>query len=267
MSAAAVILLGEVRKHLLIAWKYRANTLLRLFTGSFLLIGLYFLIGEGVISSVKNTAFFVAFLAWMYAVAPMGAMSYSLRSEMTEGTLEQMTMSPLPFSIVMAGRLFGALLVNTLEIIIMGFSTWLILRVNLTLTGETLVILLVIIVGVSGFAYLVAGGVLVFKEFESFINIFVNVLMLLNGTLYPVERMPAWLRTFALTSAQHARHRHPAQNDPGRPLVARRLAGWQPALVGGAFFDLPGGRGSDLSGMRAPRQETGQPGCVLRESQ
>jgi ABC-2 type transport system permease protein len=199
MSTTTVILLGEVRKHLLIAWKYRTNTILRLFTGSFLLISLYFLIGEGVISSVKNNSFFVAFLAWMYAVAPMGAMTYSLRSEMFEGTLEQMTMSPLPLSVLMAGRLFGTLLVNTLEIIIMGLSTWLILRVNLILSVETLVILLVIIVGVSGFAYLVAGGVLVFKEFESFINIFVNVLMLLNGTLYPIERMPAWLRAFALT--------------------------------------------------------------------
>ena len=69
MNALLVMLYGEVRKHLLIAWKYRVNTLLRLFTGTFMLIGLFFLMGEGVINSVQNTSFFVAFLAWLDGVA------------------------------------------------------------------------------------------------------------------------------------------------------------------------------------------------------
>jgi len=199
MNALPVLLYGEVRKHLLIAWKYRANTLLRLFTGAFLLVGLFFLMGEGVINSVQDSSFFVAFLAWFYAVAPMGAMTYNLRSEMVEGTLEQIAMSPWPISVVMAGRLLGALLVNTLEVLIIGISTMLFLHVKLILTGDTLVVVAIILVGVTGFAYLVSGGVLVFKEFESFINLFVNVLMLLNGTLYPIERMPTWLKSIALT--------------------------------------------------------------------
>jgi ABC-2 type transport system permease protein len=53
--------------------------------------------------------------------------------------------------------------------------------------------------GLYGFAFILAGATLIFKQVEALANALQNALLFLNGAFLPVERLPGWLEAFAHT--------------------------------------------------------------------
>ena len=193
MTDALVTLLGEVRKSLLISWTYRTNLFVSMFTIGFVFVGIGFLMGEGELNPDQLASMFLGYLAWFYALAAIGDLSWGLRGEVNAGTLEQMSMSPVPIGLILMGRVFANLILTTAQLLIQGILFYLLLGVRIPMRWEGIPVVALTLAGVFGFGYLIAGATLVFKQVESFANLIQNVLLFLNGTILPVDAMPGWL--------------------------------------------------------------------------
>jgi len=191
--------LGEIRKGLLISWSYRANALVSILTVGFVFIGIGFLMGGGQLESDSMGFMFLGYLNWFFAQGAISDLSYGIRSEMNAGTLEQMSMSPAPIGVILLGRATSSLIWNAMILIVQSVGLFILLKIRLPMRWEGILILLITLIGTYGFSFILAGATLVFKQFESFSNLFQNVLLFLNGTLLPTAVMPAWLAAISLT--------------------------------------------------------------------
>lgn len=199
MKRALIAVLGEVRKGLLITWTYRADTLGGLLTLAFVFLGISFMIGDGQLEAEPMARFLLGYVAWMYAMSAIGDLSYGLRSEMSAGTLEQMAMSPLPLGLMLMGRVLASLLVSTAEVLALSVAARRLFEVRIPMRWEGVPVLVLMLVGVFGFGFVIAGLVLVYKQSGSFANLVQNGLLFLNGSILPVDNMPGWLSGFAKT--------------------------------------------------------------------
>jgi len=199
MRTAFIAVLGEVRKSLLVSWTYRVNTLATLLTLAFIFLFIAFLMGGGKLNPEMVTPALVGYLTWSYAAQTISDVSHGLRGEMQAGTLEQMSMSPVPIGLVLVGRVLANLLIGTVQAFVLGIALVLLTGAGLPLRWAGLPVLVATLVGVLGFGFIIAGAVLVFRHVESMFNLLINVLVFLNGTLLPVEAMPIWLAAIART--------------------------------------------------------------------
>lgn len=198
MMGFLVTFAGEIRKGLLVSWTYRANALASILTIGFVFVSIGFMLGGGQLEPEKMGFMFLGYLNWFYALGAINDLSYGIRSEMNAGTLEQMSMSPAPIGLVIMGRAASSLIWNTIILSIQSVVLFWLLKINLNLRWEALVILLCTLVGTYGFSFILAGATIIFKQFESFSNLFQNVILFLNGTLLPTAVMPGWLAAIAL---------------------------------------------------------------------
>lgn len=199
MRATIITFFGEVRKGLLISWTYRANTLVSLLTVGFVFLAIGFLMGDGRLDPDQLGSMFLGYLAWFYALGAVGDLSWGIRGEITAGTLEQMSMSTSPIGVVLLGRSFANLLVSTAQILIQAVAISWLIGIRLPMTWAGVPVLIVTLIGVYGFGFILAGATLIFKQVESFSNLFQNILLFMNGTLLPVASMPAWLAAISHT--------------------------------------------------------------------
>ena len=125
MKTALVIVLGEIRKGLLISWTYRANMVVSMFTLGFIFVSIGFLMGEGELDPEQLASMFVGYLTWFYTLSAIGDLSWGLRGEMNAGTLEQMSMSPAPIGLVLMGRVLANLILSTVQTLFLpSFCFW-----------------------------------------------------------------------------------------------------------------------------------------------
>jgi len=193
-----VALLGEIRKGLLIGWAYKANQLISFLTLGFIFVVIVFFMTGGTLDPVRIAPAIIGYLTWMYVVAVLGDLAFGLRAEMSAGTLEQLAMSPAPVGLLLTARVIVNIIVTTIEVILMAILVLVIFDIHINWSIDVLPILLLTLVGVLGFGFMIAGVVLIFKQIESFINLFNNLLAFLNGTFLPVSAMPGWLAAIAM---------------------------------------------------------------------
>jgi ABC-2 type transport system permease protein len=194
-----VAVLGEVRKGLLIFWTYKANLLVYVLTLAFGFVGIGFLVGGGKLDPEELAPTFLGYLIWYYAMSVVSDISLGLRTEIDAGTLEQMATSPAPLGVVLVGRVLANLITTTVQVVLIAGLLVLFLGIRIPLRWEGLPVLALTLLGLSGFGFMVAGGMLIFKRFESFANLIQNTLLFLNGSIVPVGVMPSWLAGVART--------------------------------------------------------------------
>jgi len=199
MRTLLIVVSGEMRKALLIAWTYKTNTLIGLFTLGFIFIGIAFFVQGGALDPAVLVTTLLGYLTWMYAALAVGDLSGGLGSEMQAGTLEQMAMSPIPLGIVLLGRALANLIVTTAQVVLMVVAMSLLFGIRLPLRWEMVPVLALTWVGILGFGYVIAGTMLVLKQVGSFAGLLNNALAFLNGSFLPVADMPGWLAAVART--------------------------------------------------------------------
>jgi len=136
---------------------------------------------------------------WFYAQVFISNMSYNLAEEAEAGTLEQMYLSPAPMGLILVGRVFAVLITASLQILLVTGLLMLLLNIRFPLYAAGLPIFLLTLFGLFGFSFFIAGLTLVFKHVSGVANLLINLLVLVNGTLLPVEKFPPWLTAFAKT--------------------------------------------------------------------
>lgn len=199
MTGTLIVVLGEARKGLLIFWTYKVNLLTYVLTLSFGFVGIGFLISGGTLDPEQLAPTLLGYLVWYYAMSLVSDISLGLRAEIDAGTLEQMSMSPVPIGIVLIGRVLANLITTTVQVLLIGGALFLFMGIDIPLRWEGLPVLALTLSGVCGFGFVVAGGMLVFKRFEALANLIQNTLLFLNGSIVPVGAMPGWLAAVART--------------------------------------------------------------------
>ncbi|RME62894.1 MAG: ABC transporter permease [Caldilineae bacterium] len=199
MSLAAVVLFNEIYKRLLHVWAYKFNFFTQMFMIGFIFIGISFFMAGGAPRPEALAPAFLGYLVWFYALAAISDMSWGVREETQTGTMEQMYMSPLPTGFLMIGRSVASLLVSTLLVGVTGVAMILFFKIPLPVRWAGLPVFLLTMAGLYGFAFILAGATLVFKQVEALANLLQNALLFLNGALLPVDRLPGWMETFAKT--------------------------------------------------------------------
>jgi ABC-2 type transport system permease protein len=155
--------------------------------------------GDGELDPETMGFMFLGYINWFFALGAISDLSYGVRAEMTAGTLEQMSMSPAPISLILLGRATASLLWNAIILILQTAALVMLLNIRFPMRWDGILVLLCTLIGTYGFGFVIAGATLIFKQFESFANLLQNVLLFLNGTLLPTASMPVWLAALALT--------------------------------------------------------------------
>lgn len=131
----------------------------------------------------------VGFMVWFLAVFAYSELSWVLMQEAQQGTLEQLSMSPLGLKRVLIGRLSASLVfdfaIMFLFLFLMMFTTGKWLNLNLL---SILPLLLVTIASVLGIGFIMGGLALVFKRIQQSFQILQFIFVALVAA--PIHTFP-----------------------------------------------------------------------------
>lgn len=194
---AAVVLFNETYKRFIVLWSYKFNFLTQTFTFAFLFVGISFFISGGSPRPEQLAPALMGYLIWFFAVAAISDLSWGIREETQTGTLEQMYMSPVPSGLLLAGRSISSLVWSSLIVVVVGGVLMLLLGIRIPVRLAGLPVFALTMAGLYGFAFILGGATILFKQVESLGNLLTNLLLFLNGSFLSVERLPGWMETVA----------------------------------------------------------------------
>ncbi len=184
---------AEIWKGLLILWTFKFNVVAEVLGLFLIFLGISFFMGYGQFDTGTMASSLIGFIFWTYASYAIGNMSFALREEQQQGTIEQMSMGMIPFWILLFGRALASLLWTTLVLLIGGSIITLGFGLKLGLNPNAIPVFLLSILGLYGLGYFIAGATLLFKNILSFTNLIQNILLFLNGAIVPITVYPTWL--------------------------------------------------------------------------
>lgn len=199
MSISLLAMFNESYKRFLIIWDYKFDVLTQLVVIGVIFIGASFFLGNGQFNPHQLTVLFLGYVVWFYARIVIMSTGADLVGEAQAGTLEQMYMTPARTEVLVLGRVLATLLTTTIMVFMTAIALVLILGISIPLRWEGLVILFLTMAGLFGFALLLGGLTLVFKQVESLADLIQNALLFLTGSLLPIDHFPPWLAAFSRT--------------------------------------------------------------------
>ena len=195
--AATRAVLGETQKGLWQLWGHRSLVLLEIISLVALYPFLQFILGNGTINRALVRPTLLAFLTLPLLYIAILKLVGDLLEEVNSGTFEQMHLSPFSPASLLVGRL-GALLLEGLVIaVVIGVvMTWW-LGVSIPLRPAGLLPAALTVIDIAGFALLIGGLALALPQIGAIAHLFSGLILLLNGTLIPLEWYPTWVQTLA----------------------------------------------------------------------
>jgi len=167
---------------------------------NWLLIGLFYVgapISQNLLT-IAGTGDYISYLFLGGVLMSIGrgavdTVGSSLRTEMRTGTLESCWIAPISRFTLLTGRIVLNLIFIMLFNLINGILIHVIFNPTWHLDWAALLLILVLtLVSNYSFGLLMGGIVVVFKEVWSFRQMFMSVLWILAGALFPVEVLPHW---------------------------------------------------------------------------
>jgi len=126
-------------------------------------------------------------------------MGYSLKNDMDAGVLESNWLAPLPRPLLLVGRTYTSLLINTITSLMMLLVAGLIF--GFQISGNVLPAVLTalpMLIGLYGFGFAFAAVVLLMREANTMVDISSYLVQLFSGANFPVNALPRWLLPVAL---------------------------------------------------------------------
>ncbi len=169
------VLLANIRKVGIEMIRYLPNTISSIIT--FYAIFLMFFLGIQVVGNPEtqgsNTQYMIASMVlWFLALMAMQGIGWEITTEATRGTLEQLYMSPVPAWHILLSRMMGTIAVNMLVIVLVLLLAMLTSGQWLRFDLFTLLpMLFLLLVGMVGVGFMVAGLALVYKQIQAFLQI------------------------------------------------------------------------------------------------
>ena len=199
VSISLLAIFNETYKRFLIIWDYKFNVLTQLMLIGIIFIGASFFLGNGHFNPQQLIILFLGYVVWLYARIIIMSTGADLVGEAQAGTLEQMYMTPAPTETLILGRVLATLFTTTIMVLMTAIALVLILGISIPLRWEGLVILGLTLAGLLGFALILGGLTLIFKQTDALADLIQNALLFLTGSLLPIGHFPPWLAFFART--------------------------------------------------------------------
>jgi len=199
MRTALLVMFNESYKRLLIMWDYKFDVIVQLVMIGVIFIGASFFLGGGQFLPQQLATLFLGYAVWFYARIVIMSTSGDLLGEAQAGTLEQMYMTPAPTEMLILGRMLAMLITTTIMVLLTSLGLIVLLHITFPLRWEGLPVLLITLAGLFGFALVLAGAALVFKQTEALADLLQNALLFLSGSLLPINHFPVWLAAIART--------------------------------------------------------------------
>jgi len=161
-----------------------------------LFLGLFYAFqGNGIFVKEANpdstTSRLIGFIVWYLAVGVINESSVALSQEKQEGTLEQLYLTPFNIEFILVVRSLCWLVVSLGQVSILFALLIAVTGVWIPLLSvNVLFVLGVILIGIYGFGYFLAGLTLLYTKTASFSSLIQYVLLFFAGTLVPLQHLP-----------------------------------------------------------------------------
>ena len=132
----------------------------------------------------------LGYVFWSYAILAISQMGNDIRIEANRGTLEQKSLSVVPLSWLFISKAFSGVIVSTVFVsLIIGMST-LFFNVGIKITTGAFCAWAVMLIGMYGFGFIIAGITLVVKKVGQLTFLIQIALLFLTGTFMPLKSFP-----------------------------------------------------------------------------
>lgn len=175
------LLSANFRKEYIELKRYLPNTIALVFTFYIIFLAAFFgimFIGDPASFDANVQYSIVSVVFWSLTMMTMNFIGFSVITEATRGTLEQIYMSPMGVWKIMLTRIIGQFGLQSVIMVILLFAAMLTsgqwLNLNPMTTIPIIVITMISMVGVS---FMIAGLAIIVKQIQAFLQIFQFVLM------------------------------------------------------------------------------------------
>jgi ABC-2 type transport system permease protein len=190
---------ANIRKEVIELKRYLPNTIAMLVTFYCIFLGLFAgiqIIGDPTTQDVNTQFVIVNYVFWYLALIVVGDIGYQIASEATQGTLEQLNMSPLGQWKIMFSRLIASITAHLLIVIALLFLAMATTGQWLHVDLITLIpVFLLTLVNMMGLGLIIAGMTLVLKQIGAFLQI---LQFILAGLVFVPLSVAPFLALFPL---------------------------------------------------------------------
>lgn len=142
-----------------------------------------------------------AVMMLLFSVAAMGS---SILSEREDGTLKRLLYSPVNPLNIMFGKMINAIIISSVQLIVMLLYTTLVLGMDL---GSNFIYLFLVILATafacSGFGIFIAAISTSRKQAEGLSTIIILIMSAIGGSMIPIFFMPAFMQKMAVVSVNY----------------------------------------------------------------
>ncbi|ETT59662.1 ABC transporter [Paenibacillus odorifer] len=172
---------ANFRKEYIEMKRYLPNTIALVATFYIIFLGAFFgimFIGDPASFDMNVQYSIVSVVFWSLTMMTMNFIGYSVITEATRGTLEQLYMSPMGVWKIMLTRIISQLGLQSVVMILLLFGAMLTSGQWLSLNPMTTIpIIVVTMISMVGVSFMIAGLAIIVKQIQAFLQIFQFVLM------------------------------------------------------------------------------------------
>lgn len=199
MMRMPLIIYNEIYLMGIMYWHYKWSSFINAITTAADFIWWMLLIDGGVLVPEKIAPLVLGYIIWVYANYIIYDANYFIIDAGQTGVLEQVYLTPYPFSIKLMSRFFAASVFCSLELLLVVASLLIFCPVRIPVTAGSTIAFVITLMGIGGFALILAGIGLIFKKSQPFAYLLNNILLFFNGSILPLEKMPHAIQVMSKT--------------------------------------------------------------------
>ncbi|MCK5390440.1 MAG: ABC transporter permease, partial [Candidatus Thorarchaeota archaeon] len=134
----------------------------------------------------------IGWFVFMYLDNSIWGIGNNFRLEQFSGTLEPLFSTPVPRISILLGAAFSDSIQGTIQAMILLLLSMSIFGVSyaLTVIAPTIIVLLIMVIGLYGFGFMVAGMILVFKDPSVLTQLVSETSYMISPVNYPINALP-----------------------------------------------------------------------------
>ncbi|MHA1930560.1 MAG: ABC transporter permease [Candidatus Thorarchaeota archaeon] len=134
----------------------------------------------------------IGWFVYMYLDNSIWGIGNNFRWEQFSGTLEPLFSTPVPRISILLGAAFSDTVQGTIQALILFFLSITVFGVSYAATAilPTIIILMIMVIGLYGFGFMVAGLILVFKDPSVLTQLVSETTYMISPVNYPINALP-----------------------------------------------------------------------------
>lgn len=196
---APMVIFNEIYLMGILYWNYKWSSIISAVTTAADFMWWMLLIDGAVLIPEKIAPLVVGYITWVYANYIIYDANYFIIDAGQTGVLEQVYITPYPFSVKLMSRFIASAVFCSLELTLVVASLLIFCPVSIPITFSSIIAFIVTLIGIAGFALVLAGMGLIFKKSGPFAYLLNNVLLFFNGSILPLEKMPKAIQLLSHT--------------------------------------------------------------------